>query len=270
MQFAIGGDLKPSPAMLSAMRYSSVAAPAPVAALRCLVVDSDPGAAAALAACVQQAPFLTLVASCTSPAQALAYLRTQPVDVLFLPIELPLLEGLRLLRPAGQGPAVVLTSTYPDYNLQSYGTYGVVDYLLKPFCPTRFRQVAGRLHTQRPAAAPALAGGLHTQPRPDGLYLWVDKQLVQLRLSEVLYVEDLGGRTRIKTLHYELVTEEPFAALADQLPEPQFLRINATCTVALGHTTAVVGNALAVAGRRLPLGAALQDEVLARVFQTSL
>jgi len=256
--------------MLSAMRYSSVAAPAPAASLRCLVVDSDPSAAAALADCVQQAPFLSLVASCTSPEQALAYLRTHPVDVLFLPIELPLLAGLRLLRPAGQRPAVVLTSTYPDYNLQSYGTYGVVDYLLKPFCSTRFRQVASRLHTQRAAAGPALTGGLLAQPRTDGLYLWVNKQLVQLRLSEVLYVEDLGSRTRIKTLHQELVTEESFAALADQLPEPQFLRINATCTVALSHTTAAAGHALAVAGRRFPLGAALEDEVLARVFQTSL
>ncbi len=255
--------------MLSATRYSSAAAAAPGAPLRCLVVDSDPGAAAALAACVQQAPALALAASCTSPARALGYLRMHPVDVLFLPIELPLLAGLRLLRPAGRGPAVVLTSSYPDYNLQSYGTYGVVDYLLKPFCPTRFRQVAGRLHTQRPAATPALTGGMFAQPRTDGLYLWVNKQLMQLRLAEVLYAEDLGGCTRLKTLHQELITDEPFAALAEQLPEPQFLRINATCTVALGHATAVAGNALAVAGRRLLLSAALQDEVLARVFQTS-
>lgn len=255
--------------MLSAMRYSSVAARAQAAPLRCLVVDSDPCAAAALAACVQQTSSLTLAGTYTSPAQALVYLRTHSVDVLFLPIELPLLAGLKLLRPQANGPAVVLTSTYPDYNLQSYGTYGVVDYLLKPFCPARFRQIAGRLNAQRPAA-PALASLAVAQPQTDGLYLWVNRQLVQLRLADVLYVEDLGGRTRIKTLHQELVTEESFAALADQLPEPQFLRINPACTVALRHTTAVAGNALAVAGRRITVGAALQDEVLARVFQTSL
>ena len=258
--------------MLSAMRYHSTAtaAPAQAAPLRCLVVDSDPGAAAALAACVQQVPSLVLAGSYTSPAQALAYLRTRPVDVLFLPIELPLLAGLRLLRPQPNGPAVVLTSTYPDYSLQSYGTYGVVDYLLKPFCPTRFRQIASRLHTQRPAAAPALAGGMFAQPATAGLYFWTSQQLVQVPLADLLYVEDLGGRTRLKTLHQELITEEPFAALADRLPEPQFLRVNPTCTVALRHATAVAGNALAVAGRRIAVEGALQDEVLARVFQTSL
>jgi DNA-binding LytR/AlgR family response regulator len=234
------------------------------------VVDADPGAAAALAACVQQVPSLALAGSYTSPAQAVAYLRTQPVDVLFLPIELPLLAGLKLLQPLHNGPAVVLTSSVPDYNLQSYGTYGVVDYLLKPFCPARFRQIASRLHTQRPAATPALTSGMFAQPTQAGLYFWVSQRLVQVPLTDVLYVEDVDGRTHLHTLHQELITDEPFAALADRLPEPQFLRINPTCTVALRHATAVAGNALAVAGRRLAVGTALQDEMLARVFQTSL
>lgn len=255
--------------MLSAMRYSSVATPVPAAPLRCLVVDSDPAAAAALAACVQQVPTLALAGSYTSPAQALAHLRTQPVEVLFLPIELPLLAGLQLLRAAGSGPAVVLTSSFPDYSLQGYGSHGVADYLPKPFCPARFRQVAGRLNAQRPAAAAAPAGSLFAAPATGALYFWVRQQLVQVPLAEVLYVEDLGGRTRLQALHQELLLDEPFATLADQLPEPQFLRLNPTCTVALRHATAAHGNALAVAGRRIAVGTALQDEVLARVFQTS-
>jgi DNA-binding LytR/AlgR family response regulator len=255
--------------MLSAIRYSSVAAPIQAPPLRCLVVDGDPGAAAALAACVQQVSWLALVGSYTSPAQALVHLRTQTVDVLFLPIELPLLAGFELLRSSGNSPAVVLTSSFPDYNLQRHGTYGVVDCLLKPFCPARFLQIAGRLNTQRSATAPALPTSPLGQPRTNSLYFWVNQQLVQLRMADLLYVEDLGGRTRIKTLQQDVITEEPFAALADQLLEPQFLRLNPTCTVALGHATTLPGNALSVGGRRVALGVALQDEILARVFQTS-
>ena len=256
--------------MLSAMRYPLAApVPAPAAPLRCLVVDSDPVAAAALAACIQQLPTLVLAGSYTSPTQARAYLRAHQVEVLFLPIELPLLTGLKLLRPQQNGPAVVLTSSFPDYNLQSYGSYGVVDYLPKPFCLTRFRQVAARLAVQR-LTTPAPAGGVFGQPQTDSLYCSVGQRLVQLRLADLLYAEDLGGCTRLQTLQQELVLEESFAALADRLPEPQFLRVNATCTVALRHTTAVVGHALAVAGRRIAVCAALRDEVLARIFQTSM
>ena len=258
--------------MLSALRYPTTAAPAPAPAapLRCLVVDGDSMAAAALAACVRQVPALALAGSYTNPEQALAHLLAQPVDVLFLPIELPLLAGLRLLRPQGAGPAVVLTSTYPDYSLQRYGSYGVVDYLPKPISSSRFQQVAARLVLQRPATVPAMAGSQFAPPQADGLYFWLKQQLVQLRLADLLYVEDLSGCTRIKTLHQEFLTDEPFAALADQLPEPQFLRVNPTCAVALRHATPVASNTLAVGGRRIMVGPALQDEVLARVFQTSL
>lgn len=259
--------------MLSAMRYHSVtaAAPAPVAPLRCLIVDNEPRAVATLAACVQQVPALVLAGTCTSPEQAQAFLRRQAVDILFLSVELPLLAGLALLRAQGTGLAVVLMSNYPDYNLQEYGAYGVVDYLLKPMCQARFQQVAARLSSQRELLhKPALATSPFAQLQTDGLYFQVNKQLMQVRLADVLYVEDLGGRTRIKTAQQEFITDMAFAALADQLPEPQFLRVNSTFVVALRQAAPLAGNALAVGGRRIAVGSALQDEVLARAFQTSL
>ena len=257
--------------MLSTPRYSThVPTPVPAAPLRCLVVDSDPAAAAALAACVRQIPALVLAGSYTSPALALAHLRTHAVEVLFLPIELPLLAGFQLLQPQRTGPAAVLTSSFPDYTLQRYGSYGVVDYLLKPFCLTRFRQIAARLTTQRPVAAPNLTSSLASRPQTDSLRVWASQQLVQLPLADLLYLEDLGSHTRLQTLQQELLTDTPFATLADQLFEPQFLRVNSTCTVALRHATAAAGNALAVAGRRIPLGACLREEILARVFQTGV
>lgn len=254
------------------MRYQSViaTAPIPLAPLRCLIVDDAPQAAA-LAACVRQVPALRLAGTCTSPEQARAFLQMQAVDVLFLSIELPLLAGLALLQGQEPRPVVVLTSTYPDYNLHDYGTYGVVDYLPKPVSPVRFRQVAERLSAQRePSQRSALAAIPFAQPQADGLYFWLNQQLVQVRLSEVLYVEDLGGRTRLQTLHQAFVVELSFATLADQLPEPQFLRVNARFVVALGQAAPVAGNTLAVAGRCIAVSAALQDEVLARAFQTNL
>jgi DNA-binding LytR/AlgR family response regulator len=259
--------------MLSIMRYQPVAAAASAKAapLRCLIVDSEPRAIATLAACVQQVPALALAGSCTSPEQARAFLQTQAVDVLFLSAELPLLAGLALLRAPGTGPAVVLMSNYPDYGLEEYGTYGVVDYLLKPMCLARFQQIAARLSSQRELLhQPALATSPFAQLHTDGLYFQVNKQLMQVRLADVLYLEDLGGRTRIKTTQQEFITDMAFAKLAEQLPEPRFLRVNPTFVVALHQATPGAGNTLAVGGRRIAVGSALQDEVLARAFQTNL
>lgn len=255
------------------MRYQPVTAAFSVGMtpLRCLIVDDEPRAVATLAACVQQVPTLALAGTCTSPEQARIFLQTQPVDVLFLSVELPLLAGLALLRAQGTGPAVVLMSNYPDYNLQEYGAYGVVDYLLKPMCQARFQQVAARLSSQRGLPQkPALATSPFAHLQTDGLYFQVNQQLMQVRLADVLYVEDLGGRTRIKTTQQEFITDTAFAALAEQLPEPQFLRVNPTFVVALRQAAPVSGHTLAVGGRCIAVGSALQDEVLARAFQTNL
>ncbi|RZL05228.1 MAG: response regulator [Hymenobacter sp.] len=259
--------------MLSTMRYQPAAAAFSVgiSPLRCLIVDNEPRAVATLAACVQQAPGLALAGTGTCPEQAQAFLQTQAIDVLFLSVELPLLAGLALLRAQGTGPAVVLMSNYPDYNLQEYGAYGVVDYLLKPMCQARFQQVAARLGSQRGLPQkPALATSPLAYLQTDGLYFRVNRQLVQVRLAEVLYVEDLSGRTRIKTTQQEFITDLTFATLTEQLPEPQFLRVNPTFVVALRQAAPVSGHTLAVGGRRIAVGSALQDEVLARAFQTNL
>ncbi|RZK43855.1 MAG: response regulator, partial [Hymenobacter sp.] len=256
------------------MRYQPAAAATPATLapkpLRCLVLDGDPQAAAALAGCVRQRPALALVGSYTCPERALAYLRTRPVDVLFLPIELPLLAGLRLLRPQGQGPAVVLTSGYFDYNLQRHGFYGVVDYLPKPFHLASFQQVAARLVAQRPATRLAPPSGWAAACATGGLCVRVQQLLVRVRLADLLYIEDLGGRTRLKTLHQEYVVEEPFAALAHQLPEPHFLRVSPAFVVALRQARPLTSSTLAVAGQALLGLAALAALAACRETNTSV
>ncbi len=235
--------------------------------LTCLLVHNEPQAAQALADCVRRLPSLALVGVCTSPDQAGAQLQAQPVDVLFLNMELPLLTGLALLQSLGPATAVVLTSPYPDYGLQDYH-YGVVEYLVTPISFSCFSLLAGRLVRRSKQAH--LATLATTPCRTDGLYFWVDAQLVQVRLASVLFLEELPMGCRIKTVHGEFTTSQPFSVLADQLPEPQFLRVHSSFVVALRQARPVAGNALAIGDQRIPVGPALEDELLARAFQTNL
>jgi DNA-binding LytR/AlgR family response regulator len=234
--------------------------------LTCLLVDSNPQAAAALADCVRRWPALTLAGVCISPEQAMAHLQTQPVDVVFLNVEVPLFAGLALLQLLGTSPAIVLTSAYPDYGLQGCD-FSVVDYLVTPIEFCRFLAVAKRL---------TLRSQLHRAPTPiaipsptAGLYLWNAGQLMQVRPADILYLEKLPLGCRLQTVSGEITTTQPFSALAEQLPEPRFLRVNSFFVVSLSQATPLVGNALSIAGRHITVGAALEGEMLARAFQTS-
>lgn len=245
------------------------AAPLQAAPLACLLLDDNPSVAAALADCVRRVPALAVAGTCTSAEQALAQLETQPIDVLFLDIELPLLAGLELLHllSTRPGPAVVLTTAYPDCNMQGYG---VVDCLRKPLDFTRFLSVAQRLVAWREAGRPPRSQPPAVASQADGLYFWVDQRLMQVRLADVLYIERLPLGCRVCTTQGEFITTQTFCALAGQLPEPRFLRVHPAFAVALPHTTHAAPTGLTVGDRHIPIGPALQDEVLARAFHTTV
>jgi DNA-binding LytR/AlgR family response regulator len=235
--------------------------------LTCLLVDNDPQAALALADCVRHWPALALTGIYTSPEQAMAHLQTQPVDVVFLNVEVPLFAGLALLQALGTSPAVVLTSAYPDYGLQGCD-FSVVDYLVTPIELSRFLAVAKRL-TIRGSHPQQLPTPIATPSPTDGIYLWNAGQLVQVRLTDILYLEKLPLGCLLQTLHEEITTNQPFSSLADQLPEPRFLRVNSSFVVSLCQVKPLSSDALMIGNRHVKVGTALADEMLARAFQTS-
>jgi DNA-binding LytR/AlgR family response regulator len=248
--------------MLHSLLNSTLTATAP---LTCLLVDSNPQAALALADCVRRWPALALAGICTSPEQAMAHLQTQPVDVVFLNVEVPLFAGLALLQSLGTSPAVVLTSAYPDYELQGCD-FSVVDYLVTPIEFCRFLAVAKRLTTR---SQHRFSTPITTPSTSAGLYLWNAGQLVQVRLTDILYLEKLPLGCRIQTVREEIITTQPFCALAEQLPEPRFLRVNASFVVSLCQVKPLTNNYLSIDDRQITVGAALEDEMLARAFQGS-
>jgi two-component system LytT family response regulator len=236
--------------------------------LTCLLVDSNPQAALALADCVRHWPALTLAGICTSPEQAITHLQTQQVDVVFLNVEVPLFAGLALLQAlSSTSPAVVLTSAYPDYGLQGCD-FSVVDYLVTPIQLCRFLAVAKRL-TIRSSHPQRLPTPIAMPSPTDGLYLWNAGKLVQVRLTDILYLEKLPLGCRLQTVREDITTTQPFSALAEQLPEPRFLRVNSSFVVSLCQVKPLSDSALLIDNRQIKVGPALADEMLARAFQTS-
>jgi DNA-binding LytR/AlgR family response regulator len=235
--------------------------------LECLLVDSNLQAASTLAECIPHFPTLAVSGVCTSPEQALAHLQTQPVDVVFLNVEVPLFAGLALLQALGTSTAVVLTSAYPDYGLQGCD-FKVVDYLLTPIELSRFLAVAKRL-TIRGSHPMRLPTPIATPSPTASLYLWNAGQLVQVRLTDILYLEKLPLGCRLQTVRGEITTTQPFSALAEQLPEPRFLRVNSSFVVSLYQVQPLSNTELLIGNRYIKVGAALADEMLARAFQTS-
>src|SRR5262245_58528385 len=112
--------------------------------LNCLVVEDEPLAADIIADYIGQTPFLSLLKICYNALEANEALRTLPVDVMFLDINMPKLSGLELLRTLARPPKVIITTAYDEYGIDGFDLQ-VVDYLIKPVEFERFLKAANKL-----------------------------------------------------------------------------------------------------------------------------
>ncbi len=248
------------------------------ASLRCLLVDDEPLAHTVLRAYLDRLPGLaTCAGSCYGAVEALTFLRTTPVDVLFLDVDMPGLTGLELLRALPQPPAVVLCTAHAAHALDAFDL-GVADYLLKPIRFERFVKTINRLHeAHRPAvggplAAPAVLPAPLPTPLPlpapaaDSVFLKTDAGTERVRFADLHFVEGYGNFVKCHLASGRvLLTAETLRHMEGQLPAAQFVRIHKSYLVNLAAVERLSGNVLLVGARELPVGSTYRQDVLRRL-----
>lgn len=204
--------------------------------MNCLIVEDEPLARNLLTEYVRKVPYLRLLDACASPLAALDLLRREPVDLLFLDIQMPEITGLALLKILQKRPLVILTTAYSEYALQGY-ELDVVDYLLKPVTLERFLKAvdkaAQRLGMGLAPAAPVAAAPAAAEPAQPFVFVKDGTKLVKVRWNDILYVEGLKDYVVIHTRTQKIVTLQRLKALETQLPADRFIRIHHSYIVSL-------------------------------------
>lgn len=229
------------------------------ASLRCLVVDDDPLAVQIVENCIANTPFLSHAGSCTSALAAADLLRKQPIDLLFLDVEMPLMSGLDLLRSLRNPPLVVLITSNKGYAVEAF-EHAVLDYLVKPISYARFLQAAQQ-------AREALAGQVPSAPAEESAFTFVkvDSKLVKVLFEEVLFVEALGDYVHIVTKRSKLIVYSTLRAIAEKFPAALFMRVHRSFIVNIRQIQTIEDNAILLADKLVPIGQTYQKEVFQRL-----
>ena len=236
--------------------------------LRCLVVDDDPLSVQVVLNCIANTPFLTSAGSFTDPVEAAESLRTDPVDLLFLDVEMPLLSGIELLRTLYQPPLVVLITSSVNYAVEAF-EQAVVDYLVKPVSYPRFLQAAQKAAdtVERRAAAAAHDPDAIAAPAPNANYTFVkvDNKLVRVNFDEVRYVEALGDYVHVVTGQSKLIVYSTMKAVEEKFPASRFVRVHRSFIVNFNRIQALEDNAVVVESKHIPVGQTYLREVMQRL-----
>jgi DNA-binding LytR/AlgR family response regulator len=228
--------------------------------MHCLIVEDEPLAAGILEDYIQQVPFLQLVGKCPDALFAAEALQQNPVEVLFLDLNLPGLKGLDFLRTLRQPPQVILTTAYHEFALESYDLK-VTDYLLKPIDFERFIKA---VHKLKPALEPATPLA-NTRPFH---FFNVSKKMVRVWIDDILMVESQKEYVRLHLAGGKQLTTKMTLGELEQILHPHhFLRIHRSFLVAVRHIEAYNNTSVQVEGVEVSLGRQYRDAVLERLNQ---
>jgi DNA-binding LytR/AlgR family response regulator len=200
-----------------------------------------------------------------SPAEALIYLKSSPVDLLFLDIQMPTLTGLELYRSIGPGTLAIFTTAHSEYAVEGFNL-NAVDYLLKPFTIDRFQQAIAKaaeylsfrrnLHLpQNPDQVPGTDSAPQPAvPRTEALLIRADYSLIRIPVSEILFVEGADDYLKIhRDNKSPLLVRMTMKSILEMLPPDEFIRTHRSYIVSLSRIDNVRNKTISLAGHEIPI-----------------
>ena len=218
--------------------------------LTCLIVDDEPLARNLLSDYVKKIPSLNLIGTCEGSLQAIEFLKTNPVDLLFLDIQMPELTGIGLLKSIPKKPMVIFTTAFSEYALEGY-ELDVIDYLLKPITFERFIKAINKVQAYVTTSRRTLAPQVFAD---DFIFVKDGTKLVKIMINDILYVEGLKDYVTIHTPAQKVVSLQRLKSLEEQLPTSIFIRIHNSFIVSLRAIKSVHKNEVEVGNALIPVG----------------
>ncbi|WP_343533745.1 LytTR family DNA-binding domain-containing protein [Pedobacter sp.] len=228
--------------------------------IRCIVVDDKPLAIDILNDYISKVPDLNLVFSSTNPLEALEYIMKNEVDLVFLDIQMPQLNGVQFMKIVQGKCKIVLTTAYTEYALDGFEN-DAIDYLLKPISFERFyKAVQKSQHYFNAKNEPQVVTQvIETTPTVDYIFVKTEYKLVKVNTDDILYIEGMQNYVAIYTKTEKIISLQNIKKMEEQLPKKQFARVHKSYMVALNKINSIERSRIYIADAVIPLGDVYRD-----------
>ncbi|MBP9601419.1 MAG: response regulator transcription factor [Lutibacter sp.] len=237
--------------------------------ITCIIVDDEPMAINLVESYVEKTPFLELKKKCSSAIEAMEFIKTTPVDVLFLDIQMPDLTGIEFSRMLPKDTRVIFTTAFDQYALEGIKVEAL-DYLLKPFDYAEFLAAANKANTW----FSLVKGNQQNSVSEEKEFLFVKSVYKQLRikLADVLYFEGLKDYIKIwlKDNPKPILTLMSLKSLEEELPSTQFMRVHRSFIVSLNNIDVIERSQIIINNQRITVSEQYKPTFLEFVNNNSL
>ncbi|MDC6366773.1 MULTISPECIES: LytR/AlgR family response regulator transcription factor [Flavobacteriaceae] len=233
--------------------------------IKTIIVDDEPLAIKVLEDYVKKLDQLDLLETFSNAVDANNYVQENKVDLIFLDINMPVLDGFDFLKCLNYDPCVVITSAHEEYALKGYEVKAL-DYLVKPIPFPRFLNTVSRVSEVMSKKNTTTS----SNEKPNFFIKIDNKKLQKVYLDDILVVESLKDYIRIKTTSDKYIIHKTLSSFTEELPNDKFIRIHRSFTVALDKIESMEGNSVEIDGIRYTIGRSYLNEVREIILNKSL
>ncbi|MBU2930087.1 LytR/AlgR family response regulator transcription factor [Winogradskyella psychrotolerans] len=237
--------------------------------ISCVVVDDEPMALNLVESYVEKTPFLDFKKKCSSAIEAMEYIKSNPVDLLFLDIQMPDLTGIEFSKMLPKETRVIFTTAFDHYALEGFKVEAL-DYLLKPFDYAEFLAAANKANTW----FELVKGKRQSILSEEKEFLFVKSEYKQLRikLADVLYFEGLKDYIKIwlKDNPKPILTLMSLKSLEEELPATQFMRVHRSFIVSLNNIDVIERSQIIINDQRITVSEQYKPKFLEYINNHSL
>lgn len=222
--------------------------------MTCIIIEDERPAQAILKSYLKKLPQVEVLGAFQSCIEAHHFFKTQTADVVFLDINLPDISGIDFIKTVMNPPAIIMTTAYPDYAVDSFELATIVDYLVKPFSFDRFLKAMHKVEQR-----------LQIQPQyneRDTLFLNVDKTLHKIVIDDIVYIESDRNYITVVTKNKKLSYIESLKQWREKLTDAKFVQIHKSYIINTTLVDKLSGNEVFVLGTRLPIGRTFKSGLL--------
>ena len=219
--------------------------------IRCMIVDDEPIARDILLTYCAHLTWLQVVNVSSNALHAKDYLESQQVDLLFLDINMPVLDGIKFFSTLKKPPLVIFTTAYKEYATEAFNI-DACDYLLKPFSLERFI-----IAVDKAKARLKLIDKIVPQKEVEAngvIFIKTEGKLFKVHYDDLLFVEASGNNTKVFTTGRLLIAKLPLSSLEEQLKAACFIRVHRSFIINHRHISHISGNRIFIKEQEIPIG----------------
>jgi two-component system LytT family response regulator len=202
--------------------------------INCIILDDEPLAIKVIENFIKKIDFLNCLGSYSNANDSIDIIKKGEVDLMFLDINMPFIDGISFLKSLENPPKTIITSAHSEYAIESYDL-DVVDYLLKPIPFSRFEKAVNKVLKLEKEPKPKF-------PKLDFVFVRVNKLNVKINYEDILVVESLKDYIKIVTKNKNFIVHTTLTSFTSALPKSKFIRIHRSTTAAINKIDVIDGS----------------------------